>query len=70
MSERAYSLGTFVQTLLRRQLIDGLVPSHRQQMERSRKKVMKAARNDYQQGLENQKVRFRSSISNGSLPVD
>ena len=36
----------------------GLVPSHRQQMERSRKRVMKAARNDYQQGLENQKVRF------------
>ena len=39
-----------------------LVPSHRQQMERSRKRVMKAARNDYQQGLENQKVRFGSPI--------
>lgn len=39
-----------------------LVPSHRQQMERSRKRVMKAARNDYQQGLENQKVRFGSPM--------
>ena len=58
------------QTFLPRQLIGGLVPSHRQQMERSRKRVMKAARNDYQQGLENQKARFGwtmvSQLTDGS----
>ena len=63
VSERAYRLGTRFKGFLYHQLMDGLVPSHRQQMERSRKRVMKAAKNDYQQGLENQKVRFGSSIT-------
>jgi len=63
VSERVYRLGMHFTTLLHYQLMGGPVPSHRQQMERSRKRVMKAARSDYQQGLENQRVRFGSSIA-------
>ena len=39
-------------------------------MERSRKRVMKAARNDYQQGLENQKVRLGPPIALTSQLTD